>query len=65
MLFVVSKVFWWIASPGNLIVVLMTIGTIASLLRRHRVARSALLPAALLALAITFLPVRGWLLAPL
>lgn len=65
MLFALSKIFWWIASPGNLIVLGVTIGTFASFLGRRRTARVILLPTTALLIALTFLPVRGWLLGPL
>jgi uncharacterized SAM-binding protein YcdF (DUF218 family) len=65
MLFALSKIFWWIASPGNLIVLWVTLGTLAALLGRRRTARSILIPTTVLCLSITFLPLRGWLLAPL
>lgn len=64
-MFVLSKVFWWFASPGNLILALITLGALALLLRRLRLARWSMIFAAILALSITFLPVRGWVLGPL
>jgi uncharacterized SAM-binding protein YcdF (DUF218 family) len=65
MMFALSKIFWWFAAPGNLILALMTLGAVAPILKRARLARRAIALATLLALAITFLPLRAWVLGPL
>ena len=66
MLFFVSKIFWWIARPSVLLIVILGIGTLWSLARpRHRWARGLAATAALVLLAIILLPIDSWLLRPL
>jgi len=65
MFFTVSKVFWWFASPGNLLLALLLIGCVASLAGWRRLARTSIAIATIALLAISALPVRDWLMLPL
>ena len=68
MFFVLSKVFWTILRPGNLLVLMLLAGCAAHLApwARVRAAGSCLLAfTALAMLAIAVLPLGDWLLAPL
>lgn len=64
MSFVLSKVFWWIASPGNLLLLLIGLGAILLLLDR-RGGRLLVTVAALCMLVLTLTPVAELVLAPL
>jgi uncharacterized SAM-binding protein YcdF (DUF218 family) len=65
MAFTASKIFWWVASPGNLLLVLAVAAAVAGALGRRRGALwlTALLASAMAAIAL--LPVRDWVLVPL
>jgi uncharacterized SAM-binding protein YcdF (DUF218 family) len=64
MLFVASKLFWAVAAPGNLLLLLLLAGLLAMALGRRRGFRLAL--AATLALAaVAVLPLGQWLALPL
>lgn len=65
MSFIASKLFWWIANPGNVLLALLCLGVIALLLGRRRLGTWLAAIVAVLALAVTMLPVGSWLLLPL
>lgn len=63
--FVLSKIFWAIAAPGNLVVLMLVVGTLR-LGRRRRGRGSPLVTTATIALlAIAVLPIGQWLAMPL
>jgi uncharacterized SAM-binding protein YcdF (DUF218 family) len=65
MLFVLSKLFWYIAAPGNLCLLLILIGLLRlALTRRKRGLRLALVGGLGLA-AIAATPISAWTIAPL
>jgi uncharacterized SAM-binding protein YcdF (DUF218 family) len=64
-LYLVSKAFWLVAQPGNLLIVLLVLGTVLLFTRHDRLGRGVILLVSLLMLTIDLLPVGGWLLAPL
>jgi uncharacterized SAM-binding protein YcdF (DUF218 family) len=63
--FVLSKIFWAIAAPGNLLLLMLVVGTLR--LGRRRRARGSLLvaTATIALLAIALLPIGQWLVMPL
>lgn len=64
-LFVISKVFWWFASPVTLLLVLAVIALI-SLWRHRQTAAKLLFSLVVVAMvALSFLPLRQWLVGPL
>jgi uncharacterized SAM-binding protein YcdF (DUF218 family) len=64
MIFVASKVFWAVATPGNLLLLLLLAGLLAQALGRRRGFRLAL-AAGLALLVVAVLPLGDWLAAPL
>jgi uncharacterized SAM-binding protein YcdF (DUF218 family) len=63
--FVLSKIFWAVAAPGNLLLLMLVIGTLR-LGRRRRGRGSPLVATATIALlAIALLPIGQWLAMPL
>ena len=65
MLYLVSKAFWLVAQPGNLLVLLLVLGTVLLFTSWRRFGRWLMVAVALAMLAITVLPVGSWVLAPL
>ena len=65
MLYLVSKAFWLVAQPGNLLVLLLVLGTALLFTRWRRFGRWLMVAVALVMLAVTVLPVGSWVLAPL
>lgn len=64
MLFVASKLFWTVAAPDNLLLLLLLAGLLAQALGHRRGYRVAV-AAALGLLAVAILPVGQWVIAPL
>lgn len=64
-MFVASKLFWMVADPGNLLILLIWIGTILLFTRWRRAGRRLIAVTAGAAFIIVVLPVGGWLLIPL
>jgi uncharacterized SAM-binding protein YcdF (DUF218 family) len=64
-LYFLSKAFWLVAQPGNLLVLLLILGTLFLFTRWWRLGRGLVLLVALALTAIAVLPVGDWLLAPL
>jgi uncharacterized SAM-binding protein YcdF (DUF218 family) len=64
-MFAASKIFWWVASPGNLIVAALTIGIIARVCGLRRLGGGLIAIGALSCLILTVTPVQSWILAPL
>lgn len=64
-MFVISKMFWMIAAPGNFLLLLLCIGVVLAILRRRRAARWFIGLAVLGFLAAATLPVGAWLITPL
>ena len=60
-----AKVFWLVAEPGNLLLILLVLGVLAALLGRRLVGRLLIGLATLGFLAAATLPVGAWLIAPL
>jgi uncharacterized SAM-binding protein YcdF (DUF218 family) len=63
--FLLSKIFWIFAAPGNLLVLLLTIGTLRLAMTRRRGGFGFIAVATVGLLAMTVLPVGEWLLVPL
>jgi uncharacterized SAM-binding protein YcdF (DUF218 family) len=64
MLFVLSKLLWAVAAPGNLLLLLVLVGLMVQRGGRRRSSRLAL-AAALALLAVAVLPIGQWTVAPL
>ena len=65
MFFPLSKLFWALVQPSNLLVIFMMLAAIALALNWHVLARRLLAALACATLAITFLPIGQWLMAPM
>ena len=65
MVFAASKIFWLIAAPGNLLLILLLLGVARLLLTRGRRGTSPVSFVAIALLAIAVLPLAPWLGAPL
>src|SRR5581483_10695020 len=65
MSFVASKVFWWFANPGNVLLALLCLGLLALWLGRRRIGLWLVALVTAAGLAVTLLPVGSWLLLPL
>lgn len=63
--FTASKIFWWIANPGNLLLLALTLTFFSMLFRRRRLAGLLSFLMAATALIIAFAPAREWVLRPL
>jgi uncharacterized SAM-binding protein YcdF (DUF218 family) len=64
-MFFLSKIFWILVAPGNLLVLLLTIGTLRLAMTRRRGGFGFVAVATVGLLAMTALPVGEWLLVPL
>jgi len=65
MTFILSKLFWYVASPGNLCVILVLAGTLRLLASRRRNGLGLVLAGILGLVAITVLPISSWVITPL
>ena len=65
MLYILGKAVWLLAQPGNLLVLAIVLGALLLFTRWRGLGRWLVVLAALLAFAITVLPVGDWLLRPL
>ena len=65
MSFFLSKLFWWIASPSNVLLALLCVGFLALLVGWRRWGMRLVGLATALAVFVTVLPVGAWLLGPL
>ena len=68
MSFVLSKVLWFITAPGNVLVVLLLLGSLMGLSRHEKLARAGKRLCLLLAVAgvaIAALPIDEWLMTPI
>jgi len=65
MSFVLSKFLWAFSGPNAVLIALLLLGQILSYSRRPKVGRAIMSVAVLAFLAVTFLPLDDWLLAPL
>ena len=63
--FVLSKIFWAIAAPGNLLVLMLAVGTARLGGRRRRRGFRLVATATVVLLAIALLPIGQWLAMPL
>jgi uncharacterized SAM-binding protein YcdF (DUF218 family) len=64
-MFVLGKLFWLAADPANLLLLATTLGAALLFTRRHLAGRRCVAAAAVAGLAVTLLPVGGWLVLPL
>lgn len=64
-MFVLGKLAWYVAAPGNLLVLLLAIGFIALLLRRYRVAAALTGISSVAFLVVVLTPAAQMALAPL
>jgi uncharacterized SAM-binding protein YcdF (DUF218 family) len=65
MTFVISKVFWIVAAPGNFLLIILLLGTARLLASGGRRGRVPVLLVALAFLAVAALPLAAWVAAPL
>ncbi|MCW5699329.1 MAG: YdcF family protein [Rhodospirillales bacterium] len=65
MFFTASKLFWLLAQPGNLLVVLLGVGALLLWTRRQRIARFLVSAVALVLLIVATVPLGEWLILPL
>lgn len=65
MLFVFSKLFWYLASPGNFFIILVVIGSLLMALTRRRRGLGFVALGALGLTAVTVLPISSWAITPL
>jgi uncharacterized SAM-binding protein YcdF (DUF218 family) len=65
MFFWTSKIFWALAQPSNLLLLVLAAGALALLLGRRRLASWLLYPAVLAFLLVGVFPVGEWLILPL
>jgi uncharacterized SAM-binding protein YcdF (DUF218 family) len=65
MSFVLSKLLWPLAAPGNFALLLLAIGTGLLFTRWRRAGRGLLAGLALVLVAVALLPVGDWIMAPL
>src|SRR5277367_486793 len=65
MSFIASKLFWWAANPGNVLLALLCLGLLALLLGRRRLGLWLVSVVTALCLLVTLLPTGAWLLVPL
>ena len=63
--FLASKISWVFLSPGNLIVLALTLGTIFLVFNRIAIAKTLLIPNALVAFVLMAYPVSDYLMQPL
>ncbi len=63
--FTASKIFWWLANPGNLLLLAVVLTALASLFGRRRFAGTLAALTAVVVLVIAFAPAREWVLRPL
>ncbi len=64
-MFLLGKLVWLVAAPGSLLVLLLAAGVLALMLSRRRHGLSLVVLSLLGFLAVTFLPVGDWAIAPL
>lgn len=65
MFFTLSKVLWWFAEPGNALLFLLCLGVVLLFSPWRRAGRRITALATVLALAISILPVGGWMMTKL
>jgi uncharacterized SAM-binding protein YcdF (DUF218 family) len=65
MVFVLSKIFWTVVAPGNLLVLMLAAGTLRLGGRRRRRGFRLVTTATVVLLTITLLPIGQWLAMPL
>jgi len=63
--FTASKIFWWIANPGNLLLLALVFTWLSLMFRWRRIAGLLSFLTAATALIIAFAPAREWVLRPL
>ena len=64
-LYFLSKAFWLVVQPGNLLVLLLALGSLLSFTKWRRSGRALVSLVALVMIATAVLPVGRWLLEPL
>ena len=64
-IYYLSKAFWLVAQPGNLLVLLLALGTLFLFTRRRGFGRFLVTMIALASIATAVLPIGRWLLEPL
>jgi len=65
LIYALSKAFWLVAQPGNLLALLALLGMVLLFTRWRRLGRGIIVLLALLMVVIAALPVGDWLLRPL
>lgn len=65
MIFVFSKVFWFVAQPGNLLLMLLCLGVLLLWSGRYRSGQTLVSLVAIALLAVAVLPVADWVATPL
>ena len=65
LLYLVSKIFWRVVQPGDLLILLLGLGFILLFTRRNRLGIAVIALSVLLVSSIAVLPIGHWLLAPL
>ena len=65
LLYLVSKIFWRIIQPGDLLILLLGLGFVLLFTRRNRLGIAVIALSVLLVSSIAVLPIGHWLLAPL
>ena len=65
LLYLVSRIFWRIIQPGDLLILLLGLGFVLLFTRRNRLGIAVIALSVLLVSSIAVLPIGHWLLAPL
>jgi uncharacterized SAM-binding protein YcdF (DUF218 family) len=65
MLFVLSKLFWYVASPGNFCIILVVLGTLLLVFSRRRRGLGSVALGAFGLTIVTVLPISTWAITPL
>ena len=65
MTFILGKIFWLLAAPGNFLVLLLIVGVLQLWLSRRRRGVACIAAAAIGLAAIAVLPIGEWLVLPL
>jgi uncharacterized SAM-binding protein YcdF (DUF218 family) len=64
-MFVLSKLFWYVAAPGNFLAILVVLGGVALCLRWRRTGTVLVVVASVALLAVVLTPIPEWTIVPL